>query len=345
MLDYAVVVATRNRLDALRASVPLFLGQDRPPARLIIVDCSDEHGAVADYITEVKQSTSIPIKLIRANAANSSQQRNIGIQQVSEAVTMLPDDDSLWFPDTAEQIMTIYEKDTTGLIGGVGGIESEASPLANAASPQKAHSLSNSMSAIRLRNRFEDRFVPQPFRSFGQECIRAMRPRAARAGIGDLTFVESITGFRMSYRTPILRDLGFDPTMGSRVGYALGEDTDLAMRVQKSGFALVAAPGAHVFHNTHPGKRAAGFPYGFIWVFNNTYMYRKIFGSSKSDRTSVRRYLRYKCLLYKLRRRNTYYRDVAKGASAAMAEFDLLWRTPDDQLTKVYGEICDRVLA
>lgn len=224
MLDYAVVVATRNRLDALRASVPLFLGQSRQPARLIIVDCSDKHDAVVDYLSEMEQNTSIPIELIRADAANLPLQRNIGIQRVSEAVTMLPDDDSLWFPDTAERIMAIYEKDVTGLIGGVGGFESETSPLANSASPQKAYSLSNSVSATRLRNRLEDRFVPQPFRSFGQECIRAVRPRATRAGIGDLTFVESITGFRMSYRTPLLRDLGFDPTMGSRVGYALGED-------------------------------------------------------------------------------------------------------------------------
>ncbi len=344
MLTYAIVVATRNRLEALQASVPLFLGQTRPPARLVVVDRSDDHAAVAAWLAEMALTSPIPVEVIHADLANLPHQRNLGIARVTEAVTMLPDDDSLWFPDTAERIMAVYERDATGLIGGVTGIQTMISPLEKSKAPPSDQPLMSRPAIARWRNRIEAHFVPQPFNLYAHDRIAALLPAAGAQGLGDLRFVETIGGWRMSFRTGVLRDSGFDATLGSRVGYAQHEDKDMALQVQRAGHLLAAAPGARVMHNMHPGKRAGGFAYGFFWIFNYLYICRKLFGDAPPGRRPVWRYLRYKVFLYGLRRGNTHDRDIARGGAAALAEFDRMWQAPDNRLAETYGEIADRVL-
>ena len=52
-MTYDVVIATRNRPEALRLSIPLILKQGRPPTKLIIVDASDDHQLIRKTIKEV----------------------------------------------------------------------------------------------------------------------------------------------------------------------------------------------------------------------------------------------------------------------------------------------------
>lgn len=343
-LDYAIVVATRNRLSMLRASVPLFLDQSRPPARIVIVDHSDDHGAVAAWRAEMARTTTIPIELVHADRANSAHQRNLGIMRVSEPVTMLPDDDTLWFPDTAERMMAVYERDPAGLIGGVTGFTTGQSPLVRDDTPPKAQSLVHRPAIERWRTRIEEYFAPKPHDLYGRLRIDALLPAARKRDLEDLLFVETMPGWRMSYRTAPVRRASFDATLGSRAGYALFEDTDTALRVQKAGFLLAAAPGARLMHNVAPGKRTGGVAYGLSSILNYAYMCRKVFGDTPPGRRSVERFLRYKLLLYRLRRRTPHDRAIARGAAAAFARFDRLWQTPDDRLAETYGTIWDEVM-
>ena len=46
-LDFDVVIATRNRPQALELSIPLILGQSRQPKKLIVIDSSDDQTRVA----------------------------------------------------------------------------------------------------------------------------------------------------------------------------------------------------------------------------------------------------------------------------------------------------------
>jgi len=46
VLVYDVVIATRNRAEALALSIPRLIAQSWPPSRLIIVDSSDNSAAV-----------------------------------------------------------------------------------------------------------------------------------------------------------------------------------------------------------------------------------------------------------------------------------------------------------
>lgn len=338
MSDYAIVVATRNRLEALRASIPLFLGQSRPPARIVVVDKSDDHAAVAAFLGAQAAATSVPFEVIHSDRANLPYQRNLGLARVQEPITMMPDDDSLWFPETAAEIMKVYEADTGKRIGGVGGMISAVSPLSQGDAPENARRIAGRPGIESLRNRLEARFAPQPFNLYAQRRIAELgRPEG-------VLVVETVGGWRMSFRTEAVRSLEFDATLGSRVGYAQHEDKDVSLRLQKAGWLMAAAPGADVFHNVAPGKRAGGFAYGFCWIFNYAYICRKVFGDTAPGRGPVRRYLAYKTALYHLRPTSAHHRDIARGARAAMAAFDRLWSAPDDRLQEVFGEICDSAL-
>jgi hypothetical protein len=54
-MQYDCVIATKNRLNALRMSIPLILKQDVLPARLIVVDASDDHDAVKTEVTQMSE--------------------------------------------------------------------------------------------------------------------------------------------------------------------------------------------------------------------------------------------------------------------------------------------------
>ena len=47
-----MVIATRNRPEALALSIPLILGQSRKPRKLIVIDSSDDHAPVAEAVAE-----------------------------------------------------------------------------------------------------------------------------------------------------------------------------------------------------------------------------------------------------------------------------------------------------
>ncbi len=71
------------------------------------------------------------------SAAGSSTQRNAGLARVASPVVFFPDDDALWFPGFSSAVMRIYERDTDGLIGGVGGDESPFPPTRRARRPSR----------------------------------------------------------------------------------------------------------------------------------------------------------------------------------------------------------------
>ena len=117
-MNYSVVVATRNRLDALKLSLPLLLAQTRPPLEIIVVDSTDAPEPIRGIVEEVARTTAIPVSYLHS-APGTSLQRNLGLARASGEVTLFPDDDSMLFPDAMERVMRIYERDAAGLVGGV----------------------------------------------------------------------------------------------------------------------------------------------------------------------------------------------------------------------------------
>lgn len=344
MLDYEIVIATRNRADALAASIPLFLKQSRLAKQIIVVDSSTDHGAIVRLCAKLAAKAPIPIVVRQSDQASLVRQRNIGLDMVREDVVAFPDDDSLWFSDTAAHLMSVYDRDTSGLIGGVTAVEVARSPLQNNTTiPQRKVKWIHIPNVVMMRNVIERQVFPQPFNMYGQQKIEELSAKARAAGLR-MTYVPTMGGFRMSFRTSVLRRHRFDETLGSRVGYSQHEDKDVCLRILKGGNLLAAADDARVFHNAHPGMRANGFQYGFCQILNYMYICRKVFDERDAAFAMVQRYCAYKGFLYRLRRTSPYHRDVYQGAVAALAQYDIIRRTAPVELAHVYGDICDRLL-
>ena len=128
-MQYDCVIATKNRLDALRMSIPLILKQDVLPGRLIVIDASDDHDSVNTEVHEITERLGFQNTIVaKSDASNSARQRNIGLQFVEAPVVMFPDDDSMWYSGFATNVMKIYEADVRRQVGGVSGVGVPAPP-------------------------------------------------------------------------------------------------------------------------------------------------------------------------------------------------------------------------
>ncbi len=342
MPDYAIVVATRNRLDMLRASLPLFVAQTHPATRIVVVDRSDDHNAVRALCDQIAESSSVPFNVLHGEAANLPSQRNQGLALVREPVTVFPDDDSLWFSDTAEQLLRVYDEDVDLRYGAVSAVDVYSAPGEVAVDvPPPRRRLTERAAIMAARNRVEAALVPQPFEVYGRDRTAQLVAHAETERLSH-PLVGTIGGYRMSFRTEVAQRLRFDEVLGSRVGYGTHEDKDMALRVLRDGSLIAVAEGARVFHNVHPGKRAGGFAYGFYHVLNYLYVCRKIFPDRSRADAVTRRYLRYKVALYSLRRADAYDREVYRGAKAALSEYDALWSARPEELAFRYAQVSER---
>lgn len=342
MHSHAIIVATRNRLDMLAVSLPLFVNQTRQAARLVVVDRSDDHDSVRALCQTVARDAGMPLEVLYGTEANLPSQRNQGLKVITEDVVLFPDDDSLWYPDTAEKVLAVYDADSNQRYGAVSANDVYVAPGGlTADAPPRTSRLTEHPAVMGVRNRLEAALIPQPFEVYGRGRTKDLESAARTDGLQH-ELVGTIGGYRMSFRTPVAQRLQFDPLLGSRVGYGIHEDKDMALRVLAAGSLIAVAPGARVFHNVAPGKRANGFPYGFFHILNYLYVCLKVFPRQSRAMAVTRRYLGYKVWLYSLRRSDEYDREVHRGARAALGEYDALAAARTEDLAVRYAEICDR---
>jgi glycosyltransferase involved in cell wall biosynthesis len=299
-MDFDIVIATRNRQAALRLSLPLMLAQERLPGRLIVVDASDDHASTRTVVEDAMNKSGAPVRLDILHApAGLTLQRNRGLALVQAPVVFFPDDDALWFPHFAEAIMRIYERDAGGTIGAVGGTESAAPPdglLPGSRAPSDGLTIRIPRPFERALDRFEKTFFIDPF--FLQARIlyqgKTMPQWLTEEGA---TPASTITGFRMSFRTDLIKRTGFDETL---VKYGLFEDHDACMGVLAS-HCIVNAGKAKVFHYRPPAKRADDLELGATHILNRAYILAKHAPPGFDVRRPLTRYVRFKLARYLLR--------------------------------------------
>jgi glycosyltransferase involved in cell wall biosynthesis len=342
-MSYDCVIGTRNRLNALRMSVPLILKQDTLPGRLIIADASDDHESVRNEVHEIsKQFHFNNTIVIKSDAPNSARQRNIGLQFVEAPVVMFPDDDSMWYQGFASQVLRIYESDVRRQVGGVSGVGVLAPPPELEQPAYGKSGFASAKGALQpYRNHIENRFFPHPFGLI-----------AAATWAGDIDVVDGInsrriphiTGFRMSFRTDAIREVGFDEILGYGVGYAYHEDLDASLRLERLGYALVSAEGAKVCHYAFPGRRAGGYNYGFSAIANCAYVCRKTIGGDTQIYPFLERYLKYKLSLYASRAYSSHGREVLQGAFVAWRHRSRLLDADEGGVRDAYKALCDQYI-
>jgi glycosyltransferase involved in cell wall biosynthesis len=342
-MRYDCVIATKNRLDALRMSIPLILKQDVLPGRLIVIDASDDHDSVKNEVHAISERFGFENTIVaRSEASNSARQRNMGLQFVEAPVVMLPDDDSMWYGGFATNVLKIYEADVRRQVGGVSGVGVPTLPSELAQPTYRKSAFASTKEALQLyRNDIENRLFPHPF-----GLIAATTWTNKIDVVDDLNSIRipHITGFRMSFRTDAVRQVGFDETLGYAVGYAYHEDFDVSLRLERLGYALVSAQGAKVCHYSFPGRRGKGYNYGFSVIANTVYICRKTINRDTQIYSVLERYLKYKLSLYGGRLYSEHGREIFQGAFDAWRNRSALLDADEAGLSDAYRALCDQYI-
>jgi len=108
-----IIIPTRNRLELLAKLLMSIEKQTVQPDQVLIVDGSDQ-----PLEKELKTNTTVPITYVHVKQPSLTKQRNIGIQNLNDAVTLVCflDDDIEFEPDTVEKLLTFWQTcpDTIG---------------------------------------------------------------------------------------------------------------------------------------------------------------------------------------------------------------------------------------
>ena len=341
-MEYDVIIATRNRPEALKLSIPLILGQSRKPRQLIIVDASDDdtYEQVRQSVIQAVGDSSVELEILRAKP-NLALQRNVGLNRVKAPVVMFPDDDSLWFPEHSEAIMRIYERDKEQLIGGVCAAYSHLPPESlRTNSAYRVYRDEWYIEKTRFfRQKIDGVIFPNVYKVLGKRYLEKLTP-PDWLEIMNASPVEYITGFKMSFRTDVISKEGFDEDLGMYVGWAYAEDMDACLNVAKK-YLLVGARNARVHHYKYPATRVSGTKAGFIMFLNDLYVTLKHDGATLNVVKYVLRYWKKKILRYMIGAYDKYNCDVIKGFRVAWKHGQKMIRLNNDQLREYYLKCCN----
>ena len=339
-LEYDVLIATRNRMQALRLSVPLILTQTKLPSQLIIVDAGDDYDTLSDEIKKMVCESPVELKLLKSQVG-SAHQRNVGLAHVHAPVVMMPDDDSLWYSDYAEHVMRIYEKDTHCSIGGVGGKGMRILPagIANripALTYKRSASERLKKSLDFTTRKIEKHLFPDPFNLFG---LSRLNVKANEWWMleEDAIFLPQMEGYRMSYRTKYISPLGFDELLGR---YALFEDIDACFGVLKH-YLIVEAMKARLHHYKSPEPRVSGLEWGVMQVLNKTYVTCKHAPPGSLPRKYMKRFLYYRFIQSLPRIQTIWARERIFGMFRSLPFVQQLLDSPLSELAQRYSRIRD----
>jgi glycosyltransferase involved in cell wall biosynthesis len=333
--SFSTVIVTRNRPAALALSLPLLLTQSRLPERILVVDSSDDMSANRALVAQAAARAPMPVEHL-ASAAGMTLQRNVGLARIDSDVVVFPDDDSLVHPGALAAMMRLYDLDTDRRIGGVCAAETPLPPegaldgAPGAYAKRGSDRLRGRLAARRMR--FENRFFPDPMKLAARRLQDRLPPLPWLAAENAVR-VEWMTGFRMSFRTEIVRRVGFNENLGR---YALYEDVDAGLGVLRGGHDLVAALDARIYHHKAPENRAAGRQMGVITILNRAYVTLRSGAADADILAALTRQARFRILEFRLGARGAYGRDRLAGARAAYRLLPELIASPPGRLDATY---------
>ncbi len=347
-MDYDVVIATRNRLEALKLSIPLILKQERPPHKLIIVDASDDYETVRETVIETVAKSTCNLKILHCKP-NLPYQRNRGLEHVESPVVFLPDDDSFWWPGVGEAIMRVYERDNDGHIGGVCAVATPTPPpgVAMALKGGDGYKMRRYDFLIRkwgrIRFRIENRLFPDPYRIHGMDITNG---KTAHTWLAEenCVVVPFMAGVCFSFRTNDIRRNGFCEELGDLMGWTGGEDAEACFHVMKRRL-LVGNHNAKVCHYRFPSRRGDGFRIGFVMLFNHAYIICKHSKPGSRARKSLKHWALYKTFLYLFGINTRFGRARLRGAFLALKFMKDLQTCSSESLRENYLRLCEKVVS
>ena len=237
----AVIIATRNRAEALSATLQSINGQTVLPSEVIVVDSSDD-ASTQNAVAAMSRLVTYPLVYEPSAVRSAAVQRNLGAAKTSAEILCFFDDDLDLEPAFLAEILDVFEKDTTHAIGGItGSIRNQYY--------SDPHGMNRFLLALCL-GRFKGSYA-------GGLLGPAVNflPAAAEDGIHDVQWLPSCC---VAYR----RKAFFDEQFPQFEGYSFAEDVHLSSRVAKR-YRVVCCGRAGVFHHdlgksTHKNWTALG---------------------------------------------------------------------------------------
>ncbi|MGI8457557.1 MAG: glycosyltransferase family 2 protein [Propionibacteriaceae bacterium] len=218
-LRASVVIPTYNRPDRVRTCLEHLARQSVPPVEIVVVDSSpgDQTQAV------VAAADGVIYRRNPMGRGATAESRAIGLADVTAEVVAFLDDDANARPDWLHQLLLRYADET---VGGVGGSALNGIP------GERDHGFAN-IGRLLPDGRLTGFFAADP----GRDVV-----------------VDHLLGANMSFRRAAIDQVG--GIHGGYPGTCLREESDLALRLRRTGYHLVYTPDAVVDHL--PGEYAKG---------------------------------------------------------------------------------------
>lgn len=219
----SIIVCTRNRADDLEKTCVELLAMiaQAPPCELLVVD-NGSNDRTPVLLTELAAHNPDRLHWIREPRPGLSTARNTGIAQTHGEIVIFIDDDAI--PDEGWLAALVTEFSDPGIWAAGGPVR----PIISSAFPDW----------------FSARFLP----------YLSAWDRGSEAE--DLSYNEYPRGTNMAFRRRVFSDLGtFLPQLG-RQGRSLRscEETELCLRIERSGHRIRYLPAARVVHKVDVGR-------------------------------------------------------------------------------------------
>ncbi|MCU1427028.1 MAG: glycosyl transferase family 2 [Actinomycetia bacterium] len=237
-----VVVATRDRPEALRRCVDSILASDYPDFDVLIVDNAPDSIATQRVVSDV-YGPGQRVRYVREDTPGLACAHNRALLDVHTPIVAFTDDDVVVDQDWLSQLVAGF-----GIAPDVGCVTGMIFPLEIETPAQE----------------LVERSV-----GFNKGLERRLW-RLGGAGVTDPLFPYAAgkfgSGANMAFRTDVLRSMGgFDPALGTGTRARGGDDLAAFFDVVSSGHALVYEPAAVVFHahrRDEDGLMRQAFGYG-----------------------------------------------------------------------------------
>ena len=222
-LSWALVIPTYQRQAILLRCLSCAAQQTLPPQEIIVIDASPDWEATYQQIrqTLAKQHPAIVWKYLPANRLSSAAQRNQGIDLATTDIVFLIDDDSLMYPECAQEVLRLYTQDIQHQVAGImPKLEAlppdsqEQSGAVNNNPISFRSKLANGIKIYQAKLRYfakqlikdDDIFIPYDFAFPKYTLPETLKDMATHP-------VPMIHGARMSYRREILTQVRFEETL------------------------------------------------------------------------------------------------------------------------------------
>ncbi len=346
-LTWALVIPTYKREHILLRCLRLGAGQTRPPKEIIVVDASPNFEKILALVTHEFSELYPKTNLIyvKAERASSTAQRNQGIKLASADILFLIDDDSLMYPDCAEEIMKIYEADTNAVIKGISPITVPEPPdtkdLVGQPEQQGTIAVKPPQTFLRRFIKFilkanETHFLPYD-RAYP---VHELPQEISNFNVGS---IQVMAGYKMTFRREMLDKELFNEVLDR---YAAGEDQDLSYRVSRYG-PLINAVNARLCHLEISGGRLSTYTVTVLAVLNPAVLHQFYSTDIKLSQKNWIKIIRRRFLIYFIKdlSQKSWNLPRTRGAIYALLQLKTIYSKSPQDLLKWYPKFQEELIA